>query len=160
MQPGPQNGSGVKTGSNKKLWIILILAVVAGALLVVWFQNSKNSPYGMSGKEKVRKEAQKLPAGFPADFPVDSTAESAKEPQLGSNGEILLELTSNLAPAQAYALYLEYFEKHSWNVMLKNQSPVAGTITAKSPTGDVVSLTFSPASENRSVIGASLAKSK
>ncbi len=158
--PAPQVSFGGGGGSRKKFWTILVLGVLAAALLITWLQVGDGSSYGISGKEKARKEAQNLPAGFPADFPVDVTAEKAEKPQIGQNGEMIVKFTSNLAPVQAYTAYLEYFEKKGWTVVSKTQSSVVGTITAKSPVGDILSLSFSPANENRSFVNASLVKAK
>jgi hypothetical protein len=158
--PTPQGGFGAGGVSKKKFWTILALGVVAAALLITWLQLGKGSPYGISGKDKARKEAQNLPAGFPADFPVDVTAEKAEKPQVGQNGEMILKFTSNLSPAQAYTAYLEYFEKKGWVVVSKTQSSVVGSITAKSPVGDILSLSLSPANENRSFVNASLVKGR
>lgn len=145
---------------SKSTKIIGVLALVAAVLLGVWFTKDKPSPYGVSEIELKKLEKNDLPEGFPKDFPVDSTAMLLENPQTGQDGSMVVRFGTNLASNQALLVYKEYFEKNGWQVFGQMNEAVAGAITAKSPVGDILSLTFSPKNKTQTVVFASLVKAQ
>lgn len=143
----------------KKVYIIIGLLFVTAAVLLYW-QGKKGGGDNYLGVGKSQKTAMSLPAEFPQDFPVDATVKDQAQPQRGPNGEILLQLSTNLTAKQAKVVYSDYFKQKGWQVLSKIDVSVGGSITAKSPVGDILDVSFSPLPGNKTSINASLAKAK
>lgn len=143
----------------KKVYIIIGLLFVTAAVLLYW-QGKKGGGDNYLGVGKSQKTAMTLPAEFPQDFPVDTTVQDQSQPQTGPDGEILLQLSTNLTLEQAKVVYSDYFKQKGWQVLSQVNASVGSSITAKSPTGDILAVSFSPLPGSKTFINASLAKSK
>lgn len=158
--PGGQNLS-PQPSTMKKVYIIIALMAVTSVGLL-WL-NSKNSEKMAARNEtgQTNRKIGSLPTGFPQDFPVDVTARlNIDGEQKGLNGEMLLRFTSNLTVEQAFVAYSDYFTKHNWQILSKIDQIVGKSLTAKSPVGDILSLNFTPAANNKILVNASLAKAQ
>ncbi|MBL8030631.1 MAG: hypothetical protein JNN11_05285 [Candidatus Doudnabacteria bacterium] len=145
---------------SKSTKIIGVLATAAVVLLVVLNSQDRLNPYGVSAVEKKNKEARNLPDGFPKDFPVDYTAQSLEKPQTGGERQTIIRFSTNLSASQTFVLYTEYFEKQGWEILGKLDEKVVTSLTAKNSKGDILGLTFSPLTAQKTNVNAVLTKAE